>query len=145
MFLLKNKANSKQRTRLQKNRSSLQKEKQSMNKIENLKIIICNPTTKIDHNFATIILLSILSFYLHHLHPTILHLTPLGIRQPVMGADTKGKLTLSSGLCCSSTGFPCPQAALAAVSGVVSGFGQRCPDIMVLLPPCMFLIVAVWQ
>jgi len=64
---------------------------------------------------------------------------------PVMGADTKGELTLSSGLCCSFTSFPCPQAALVAISGVVLGFGQRWPDIMVLLPLCMFLIVAVWQ
>jgi len=62
-----------------------------------------------------------------------------------MAADTKGKLTLSSVLCCSSTGFPRPQAALATVSGVVSGFGWRHPDIMVLLLPRMFLIVAVWQ
>ncbi len=60
-------------------------------------------------------------------------------------ADTKGELTLSSGLCCSSTGFPCPQAALEAVLGAVLGFGWRRPDIIVLLPPCMFLIVAVWQ
>jgi len=64
---------------------------------------------------------------------------------PVLGADTKGKLMLSSVLFCSSTGFPRPQAALAAISGVVSGFGHRRPDIMVLLPPHMFLIVAVWQ
>jgi len=68
-----------------------------------------------------------------------------GVGGLVMGADTKGELMLSSGLCCSFTSFPCPQAALVAISGVVLGFGQRWPDIMVLLPLCMFLIVAVWQ
>ncbi len=68
-----------------------------------------------------------------------------GVGGLVMGAGTKGELTLSSGLCCSFTGFPRPQVALAAVSGVVSGFVQCRLDIIVLLPPCMFLIVAVWQ
>ncbi len=62
-----------------------------------------------------------------------------------MGADTKGELTLSSGLCCSFSGFPCPQMALEAISVAVSGFGQRWPDIIVLLLPRMFIIVAVWQ
>jgi len=83
MFMLKNKANSKAENKATKEQKLSTKEKQQVNKIENLKIIIFNPTTKIDHNFATLILLSILSFYLHHLHPTILHLTPLGIRHSV--------------------------------------------------------------
>jgi len=81
--MLKNKANSKAENKATKEQKLSTKEKQQVNKIENLKIIIFNPTTKIDHNFATLILLSILSFYLHHLHPTILHLTPLGIRHSV--------------------------------------------------------------
>jgi len=68
-----------------------------------------------------------------------------GAGGPVMGADTKGELTLSSGLCCSFTGFPCPQTALAAVLVAVSGFVRGQPDIIVLLLLCMFLIVAVWQ
>jgi len=64
-------------------------------------------------------------------------------------ADTKADVTGSSGLFCSTTGFPRPQLVLVAAAGVtaasvaVSGLGRRRPDIMLLLPPRMFRMVAV--
>jgi len=81
--MLKNKANSKAENKATKEQKLSTKEKQQVNKIENLKIIICNPTTKIDHNFAMIILLSILSFLSSPSSSNHPHLTPLGIRHSV--------------------------------------------------------------
>jgi len=64
-------------------------------------------------------------------------------------ADTKADVTGSSGLFCSTTGFPLPQVALGAASGletasvVVAGLGRQRPDIMLLLLPRMLRRVAV--
>lgn len=78
-----------------------------------------------------------------------------------MEADNKLDVKWFSGLVCASTGFPRPhsagavapapgagvvtEAAPAALAAAVVGFGLRRLDMIVLLPPRMFLMVAVWQ
>jgi len=74
---------------------------------------------------------------------------------PVTAAGSRLVVIGSNGLSCAITGFPRPHAVLGPpVAGVavvlvavaavaVVGFGLRRLDMMVLFPPCMFLMVAV--